>query len=112
MIDFDANGRPCRGKYKKLATQLGCYIRDGISFPLTTERWDQMDSIIIEKVWDDIQERAKTNKENRSKEDYLHHTGKKPFSMLKKERDDKGEPTDRISMFVASRKGAKDITTM
>lgn len=55
VIDFDDFGRPCGGKYKKFATQLGCFIKDGISFPLTTERWDQMDLTVIEKVWDDIQ---------------------------------------------------------
>lgn len=55
LIDFDVNGRPCGGKYKKLATQLGFLVKDGMSFPLTTERWDQMDSAIIEKIWDDIQ---------------------------------------------------------
>lgn len=55
LIDFDANGRPCGGKYKKLATQLGFFVKDGMSFPLTTERWDEMDLTVIEKVWDDIQ---------------------------------------------------------
>lgn len=55
VVDFDVNGRPCGGKYKKLATQFGFLVKDGMAFPLTTERWDEMDSTMIDKIWEDIQ---------------------------------------------------------
>ncbi|KAL8124235.1 hypothetical protein AgCh_012030 [Apium graveolens] len=46
--------------YKKLTTQLGFFVKDGMSFPLTTECWVEMDLTIIEK-WRDWKCRVKKN---------------------------------------------------
>lgn len=65
LIDFDESGNPCGGEYKQLATQLGFLVKDGTSFPLTTQRWDQMDPTVIENIWKDIQSNTNASSHER-----------------------------------------------
>ncbi|KAK1389928.1 hypothetical protein POM88_018106 [Heracleum sosnowskyi] len=56
-IVVNDNWQACGGDYKEFGTQIGFFMKDGHSFPLT-KTWKNMDLAAIERVWVEIHDNA------------------------------------------------------
>ena len=53
-IEVNDDWQPCGGDYQALATQIGYFMKDGHSFPLT-ETWRDIDLLAVERIWKEIE---------------------------------------------------------
>ncbi|KAK1366032.1 hypothetical protein POM88_041593 [Heracleum sosnowskyi] len=72
---------------------------------------EQWSSLVAMWNLESSQKVASINRENAKKQDFCQATGKKPIPVLNKQLSDEGKPTDRLSVYMASRSKSKKETT-